>query len=145
MDDNTRRDMLAQFVDERVTIEGAFDRMSQAYSKQSRELPIWTALLQDVFLHSEGKEIDLGHAWIQHAGDIKATSPNHGERIRCCCRVTSYRKTLDIPNPDGFRMEIKYGLSFPKDIVILGRAVPKRRRSWRNWNPHRLPRSRRHN
>ncbi len=88
MDDSTRRAVLEQFMGECITIEGAFDKMSHTLSNRSREVPVWTALLQDVYIHSEGKEIDLGHVWIQHAGDIKAAaslSPSRASPLPLPC------------------------------------------------------------
>lgn len=114
-----RSETLAQFVDQRITIVGAFDKLTQVFRSQRN---IHTALLQDVFAYVEDKEFDVGHVWIQHAEELRPLRLHPGDRIRCECRVKEYRKHLDLPNEQGFTSETKYSLIYPRGIEVINRV-----------------------
>lgn len=80
------------------------------------------ALLKDLYAEVDGKQIDLDHAWVQHAEPLKAMGLVCGDRIRCICRVGTYKKRLPVPNKDGLLQVIQYNLSFPSDIEVISRA-----------------------
>jgi hypothetical protein len=118
MDD--KRAILADHVEDRVTVTGMFDKFS-LYVSGLRQ---WrTALLQDVFVLIEGKDIDLGHMWVQHADPLKKPDLVYGDRVRCNCRVTAYKKRLRVPNKDGLMVIESYSLAWPTDIEIINRAL----------------------
>jgi hypothetical protein len=118
-----RSEILSQFVDQRIEICGAFDRLTQIFRSERN---IYTALLQDVYAYVDDKEFDVGHVWIQHAEHLKPLKLHPGDRIRCECRVKEYKKYLDFANEQGFRSEIKYSLIYPRDIEVhrVGEAEP---------------------
>lgn len=117
MDD--KRAALADYLDERVDITGMFDR----FSLQVTGIKQWrTALLQDVYAEVEGKQIDLGHVWVQHADPLKQHDLAYGDRIKCNCRVTAYKKHLRVPNEDGLMVVEKYSLSWPTEVEVISQA-----------------------
>lgn len=117
---NDKRAVLADHVEDRVTVTGMFDKFSLCVNG----LRQWrTALLQDVFVLIEGKDIDLGHMWVQHADPLKNLDLVYGDRLQCNCRVTAYKKRLRVPNKDGLMVIESYSLAWPTDIEIINRAL----------------------
>lgn len=107
--------ILSQFIDQRVVIQGVIDKKTDRFLNQ-REVRI--VLLQDVFLLYEGKDIDLGHAWVQEANELDRY-PN-GQRIQCSCRVKQYKKYTDGLNTGGSKYIWRYSLAYPTNIVACG-------------------------
>jgi hypothetical protein len=117
MDD--KRDALADYLDRRITITGTFEKFDlQTSGVKQRK----TALLQGAYAEVEGKQIDLGRVWVQHAEMPKGHGLAYGDRIKCNCRVTKYRKRLSTPNEDGLMLVTKYSLSWPNEVEVIGRA-----------------------
>jgi hypothetical protein len=115
-----KRAALADYLEERVSVTGMFEK----YSLQFFENRQWrVALLQDVYVEIDGKQIDLGHMWLQHAEPLRQHDLRYGDRIRCSCRVTSYRKRLRVPNKDGLMVVQNYSLSWPTEVEILCRSM----------------------
>jgi hypothetical protein len=111
---------LADYVDQRIVITGIFDK----FGYNSVGIREWkVALLQDVYAEGEGKQIDIGHAWVQHAEELKKLDLGPGDRVKCNCRVKPYQKRLRVPNKDGLMIETRYSLCFPTDVEVLGRAA----------------------
>jgi hypothetical protein len=112
---------LADYVDQRLFINGMFDK----FSYNCVGIREWkVALLQDVYAEIEGKQLDLGHAWVQHAEPLKKIDLGPGDWVRCNCRVTPYTKRLRVPNRDGLMIEPRYSLCYPTNVEVLGRALP---------------------
>lgn len=117
MDD--KRDALADYLDDRITVTGMLDK----FDLQIVGIKQWkTALLQDVYAEVEGKQIDLGHVWVQHAETLKSHGLAYGDRIKCNCRVTKYQKRLRTPNEDGLMVVTKYNLTWPNEVEVISRA-----------------------
>jgi hypothetical protein len=112
--------LLANYLDQRITITGMFDKYTFNYTgiRQWR-----VALLQDVYAEVEGKQIDLGHIWVQHAESLKGHDLGYGDRIKCNCRVSDYKKRLRTPNEVGLMVVTKYNLSWPTEIEVISRAT----------------------
>lgn len=104
--------------DERIKITGVFDKFS-FIMQQFRE--IRTALLQDVYAHVDGKDLDIGHVWLQNADQLKALNLAFGDRIRCNCRVKTYKKRLMVPNKQGLMVENKLSLAWPMEVEVISR------------------------
>jgi hypothetical protein len=119
---DNRRDVLADYRDQRLTITGMYDKcdLQVTATRQWR-----VALLQDVYAEIEGKQIDLGHIWVQHAEPLRSLDLKYGDRIRCNCRVTAYKKRLRVPNADGVMVVEQFSLSFPTEIEVLSRGTSK--------------------
>jgi hypothetical protein len=115
-----RRDHLADYVDQRITVTGLFDK----FSLQVAGVRQWrTALLQDVYAEVEGKQIDIGHIWVQNAEAMKNLGLAYGDRLRCNCRVGVYKKRLNTPNKDGLMVVERYNLSWPTEIEVISRVT----------------------
>ena len=115
---NDRRHALLGHVDQRIEISGMFERFSfVTYNLRD----IRTALLQDVYAHVDGKNLDIGHIWLQHADPLKHCNLTYGDRIHCECRVTEYKKRLRVPNSDGLLSVTSVSLSWPTDVEVLSR------------------------
>jgi hypothetical protein len=96
-----RRDHLADYVDQRITVTGLFDK----FGLQVAGVRQWrTALLQDLYAEVEGKQIDIGHIWVQNAEAMKNLGLAYGDRLRCNCRVGAYKKRLNTPNKETLRV-----------------------------------------
>jgi hypothetical protein len=119
-----RHDILAEYEDERIKITGVFDRFS-VITQQYREIK--TALLQDVYAHVDGKDLDIGHVWVQNANPLKSFSLAFGDRIRCNCRVKTYKKRLMVPNKQGLMVENKVSLTWPTEIEVISRLQSPQR------------------
>lgn len=119
---DNKRDVLADYRDERLTITGMYDK-SDLQMTATRQWRV--ALLQDVYAEVEGKQIDLGHIWVQHAEPLRSLELKYGDRIKCNCRVTAYKKKLRVPNADGVMVVEQFSLSFPTEIEVLGRGTSK--------------------
>jgi hypothetical protein len=114
-----KRAALADYVDELVIVTGMFDK----FSLHVNAIKQWRiALLQDVYVEVDGKQIDLGHMWVQHAEPLKQHGLGYGDRIRCTCRVTTYKKRLRGRNEDGLLVLQQYSLSWPTEVEIICRA-----------------------
>lgn len=117
---DNKRDALADYRDERVTITGMFDK----FSLQMNSTRQWrVALLQDVYAEVEGKQIDLGHVWVQHAEPLRSLDLNYGDRVKCNCRVTPYKKRLSVPNSEGMIVVENFSLSYPTQIEVVCRVL----------------------
>jgi hypothetical protein len=114
-----QRVALADYQDQRIEITGIFDKFS-LLSLEYRDVK--TALLQDVYAVLDGKEIDIGHIWLQGAEPLKNLDLVFGDRVKCSCRVKQYKKRLDVPNEVGLMQEIKYSLCFPTDVSVISRV-----------------------
>ena len=113
-----RHQLLAEYQDERITITGVFERFS-FITKQYRDIK--TALLQDVYAHIDGKDLDLGHVWLQHADPLKEFDLTFGDRIQCNCRVMAYKKRLMTPNKQGLMFENRLSLCWPTEAKVISR------------------------
>jgi hypothetical protein len=115
-----RRELLADYVDKRITIAGMYDKLDSFDTGVRR----WkTALLQDVFAEVEGKEIDLGHLWVQHAEPLRDANLKYGDRVKMNCRVGKYQKRLRTPDgKTGLMMVTAYNVSWPTEVEILCRV-----------------------
>lgn len=118
---NEKHDLLSDYQDKRIQITGVFDRFSFV-SKDYREIK--TALLQDVYAHIDGKDVDIGHVWLQNADPLKPLGLTFGDRIRCNCRVKTYKKRLPVPNRDGLMVENKISLCWPTEVEVVSRLQP---------------------
>lgn len=116
-----RYDILAEHQDERVKITGVFERFG-FITQHYREIK--TALLQDVYAHIDGKDLDIGHAWLQNADQLKSLGLNFGDRIQCNCRVKTYKKRLLVPNRQGLMVENKLSLCWPTEVELISRLQP---------------------
>jgi hypothetical protein len=97
-----RREVLADWLDQRVTITGTFERMS---TNRNPSRPFLVALVQDMEVELPTKaRHHLGHLWIQYAETMKQLS--RGDRFRCTCIVKSYRKDD----------QMVYGLRYPCEV-----------------------------
>jgi hypothetical protein len=117
-----REETLAKFVDKRITIAGAFEKLALVFRSERN---IHTALFQDAVAYVEDKEYDLGHVWVQRAEEFRPHKLVPGDRIRFECRVQEYRKRLDVPNERGFTWEIKHSLIYPRKIEVIYRNEPE--------------------
>lgn len=118
---------LKEYLDKRVTVSGAFDKLVMRPSKSGH-----VALLQDVEAMAEdGQTIDIGHAWVQDAGTLVGCDLEKNDRVTCSCRVHSYEK-------DG---QTKFGFRSPTEVQIQPRPVaqPKSARLADSRNTGRLP------
>jgi len=120
MADN-RREVLEDYLDRRVAVNGVFDRFSNVYMPIKT---IRTVLLQDCEVEAEGKTFDLGHVYVQHAEVFRNHDLLWGDRVRCVCRVTKYRTRLRVPNEQGLMVIDKFALAWPSDVEIVYR-VPR--------------------
>jgi hypothetical protein len=116
-----RREVLEDYLDRRVAVNGVFDKFSNVY-KSIRT--IRTALLQDSEFEAEGKNFDIGHVYVQNAEVFRSHDLLQGDRVRCVCRVVTYKKYLRVPNDDGLMVVQKFTLAWPSDVEILYR-VPR--------------------
>jgi hypothetical protein len=116
-----KHELLSEYQDKRIQITGVFDRYSFVL-KDYREIK--TALLQDVYAHIDGKDVDLGHVWLQNADPLKPLGLNFGDRIQCKCRVRTYKKRLPVPNRDGLMVENKISLCWPTEVEVVSRLQP---------------------
>ena len=73
---NEKHDLLSDYQDKRIQITGVFDRFSFV-TKDYREIK--TALLQDVYAHIDGKDVDIGHVWLQNADPLKPLGLTFGD------------------------------------------------------------------
>jgi hypothetical protein len=97
-----QREVLADWLDQRVTITGVFERMS---TNRNPSRPFLVALVQDMEVELPTKaRHHLGHLWIQYAETMKGLS--RGDRFRCTCIVKSYRKDE----------QLVYGLRYPCEV-----------------------------
>lgn len=110
---NENEKILKSHVDKRLTISGAFDKLGPAPGKSYR-----VALVQDVTAMIEGKEIDLGHTWIQQADTFIGFNLEPSDRFTCSCRVLPYPKS----GPGG-KTVTGYGFGYPTKIEKIGRPV----------------------
>lgn len=116
---NHKHELLADYLDERITITGMFEKYS-LFLKGHVQYPL--AFLQDVYAEVEGKQLDLGHVWVQHAGPLKGFNLRHGDRIKCECRVSKYTKRLKSRNEEGRLEVVLFNLAWPTNIEIVARA-----------------------
>jgi hypothetical protein len=114
-----KHEILADYEDERLKITGVFDKFSFV-TMNYREIK--TALLQDVYAHVDGKDVDLGHVWLQNADPLKSLDLGFGDRIQCNCRVKLYKKRLFVPNKQGLMVENKFSLAWPTDVEVISRS-----------------------
>lgn len=126
---NDRYDLLADYKDQRIKISGVFDRKHSVVHNYRENK---TVLLQDVYAHIDGKDLDIGHAWLQNAESLTEFGLVPGDRIQCNCRVKPYKKRLMVPNHQGLMMENRISLCWPTDVVVISRqqsieikSVPK--------------------
>jgi hypothetical protein len=121
MNNDTRREVLAAYLDQRVVITGVFERLTL---NKNPHKPFKVALLQDVEVELSKAKYDLGHVWIQHAENLEGFK--NGDRIRCSCRVGKYHRT--VPNADGNGVSTRtdYSLSYPNEVRLLGKPVALR-------------------
>jgi hypothetical protein len=113
------KDILGEFVDQRVLITGRFDKFGSATHQGT---DIHTTLLQDAYLVVEGVNHDIGHRWVQYSNDFKRYELRPGSKIKCSCRVKQYKKYADATHrlvTGGTPYEIKYSLSYPTEIEIV--------------------------
>jgi hypothetical protein len=114
-----KREALADYLDKRIEITGVFDK----FSYQTSGVRQWrSALLQDVYALVDGKELDIGHVWLQNAEPLKNFNFTLGDRIRCNCRVTKYKKHLRVPNKEGLMVVNSFNLSWPTEIEVISRV-----------------------
>lgn len=119
MPDN-RREQLEPYLDKRIRITGVFWRLDKRIINLNRIKTV--ADVQDVLAEHQGQEIDVGHAWVQHADCFGTLQLKPGDRIACTCRVHRYQQLVDR------RTVTKYGLSYPDNVTVLNRipalAIP---------------------
>jgi hypothetical protein len=121
MHHDNRREILAEYLDQRVILTGVFERLA---TNKNPHKPFKVALLQDVEVELSKAKHDLGHIWVQHAETLSEFQ--HGDRIRCSCRVGKYQRTLTVPDGEGFTIKTDYSLAYPNDAKLLSRAVALR-------------------
>lgn len=115
---NDRRQSLTPYLDQRIEITGMFEKYNFIVHNMRQ---FRTALLQDVYAHVDGMNLDIGHIWLQHADPLKPFNLTFGDRIRCDCRVTEYTKRLQVPNKDGALTVTSVSLSWPNNVEVIGR------------------------
>jgi hypothetical protein len=130
MNHDNRREILAEYLDQRITLTGVFDRLA---TNKNPHKPFKVALLQDVEVELSKAKHDLGHIWVQHAETLGEFQ--HGDRIRCSCRVGKYHRTLPVPDGDGFTVKTDYSLAYPSEARLLSRAVAFRAAPDQNGTP----------
>jgi len=113
-----RYQLLNKYQDQSIKITGIFQHYS-IVAKQFRDIN--TALLQDVYAHIDGKDLDVGHVWLQNVDRMKTLGLSLGDRIQCSCRVTTYKKRLMTPNKDGLMIENGISLGWPSEVVVINR------------------------
>lgn len=118
---NEKHELLTDYQDKRISITGVFDTFSFV-SKDYREIK--TAVLQDVYAHIDGKDVDIGHVWLQNTDPLKSLGLTFGDRIRCNCRVKTYKKRLTVPNRDGLMVENRISLCWPSEVEVVSRLHP---------------------
>jgi hypothetical protein len=124
---DSRRAILADYLDQRVHISGVFERMT---TNKNPHKPFKIALLQDTEVELSKAKHDLGHIWIQHAETLSEFQ--QGDRLRCSCRVGKYQKSLATPDANGFTVKMDYSLSYPSEAHLLSRPVAVRTTPERN-------------
>ena len=77
MDNDRRREVLADYLDQRVVLTGVFDRLA---TNKNPNKPFKVALLQDAEVELSGGRHDLGHVWLQHAETLSELQ--QGDRIQ---------------------------------------------------------------
>jgi hypothetical protein len=130
MNHDNRREILAEYLDQRIILTGVFDRLA---TNKNPHKPFKVALLQDVEVELSKAKHDLGHVWVQHAETLAEFQ--HGDRIRCSCRVGKYQRTLTVPDGDGFTVKTDYSLAYPSEAKLLSRAVAFRAAPEQNGAP----------
>jgi hypothetical protein len=100
---------LEHYIDKRVTLSAAFDRLSPAPNK-----PRKVALVQDATVTTpDGQVVDIGHTWLQDAATLEGYDLEEGDRITCSVRVQTYEK-------EGQR---RFGFWFPTEVKKMSRPV----------------------
>lgn len=112
-----RRDNLWDYVDHRIEVEGYYET-SNVLNTNGR--PNKTVLIQEGMAFVDGKEIPIGHAWVQSASNIVNLKPLRGQKIRFTAVVNQYTKSLQVPNESGMMSELRCGLIRPEDAEIVG-------------------------
>jgi hypothetical protein len=130
MNNDTRREVLATYLDQRVVITGVFERLT---INKNPHKPFKVALLQDVEVELSRAKHDLGHVWIQHAENLDGFK--NGDRIRCSCRVGKYHRTVANPDGNGVTTRTDYSLSYPNEVRLLGKPVALRIATDENGSP----------
>jgi hypothetical protein len=110
-----RAEILDYLVDKRVSISGRFDRFSTIFGAMRDKK---TALMQDCYAHVEGKDIDLGHIWLQNVEPLLDFDLDRGDRLIMTTRVTEYKKSFLDPDGGGYKTEIQPSFCWPEDIEI---------------------------
>jgi hypothetical protein len=121
MNNDTRREVLATYLDQRVVISGVFERLTV---NKNPHKPFKVALLQDVEVELSKAKYDLGHVWIQHAENLEGFK--NGDRIRCSCRVGKYHRAVPNADGNGVTNRTDYSLSYPNEVRLLGKPVALR-------------------
>lgn len=103
--------MLNNYIDRRVTLKGAFDRLTNVPGRQYK-----AALIQDATVSTDQGDIDIGHTWIQDADTFAGFDLDEGDRFTCSVRVVNYKKND----------EVKIGFRYPTEIVRVNRLCALR-------------------
>lgn len=122
--DHLLRNQLEPYEDTRIEVEGYYDASKAVYDQKKRR-NIQTVLFQDAIAYVDGKEIAMGHAWIQAANSIVNLKCHRDDKVRFTARVNRYMKNLDVPNADGLMQEWRFGLADPEGVEVTEKAKPK--------------------
>jgi hypothetical protein len=103
-----QRQILAEWLDRRVVVQGHLQKLATAGSKKPRQV----ALFEDCEVTLPNKERhDLGHVWLQNAEPLRDVTV--GDRVRCSCRVSVYKRYVD-----GVETR-SYNLCYPNEIQVV--------------------------
>ncbi len=121
MEPHEKRRQLEPYLDQRVNLSAMFEKFNNLYRPTHT---IRCVLVQDGVVEVEGKELDIGHLWIQHAHALEALELVAGDRIKCNCRVGTYQKRHKTVTKEGVMVTTEYNLHSPTDCEATYR-VPR--------------------
>jgi hypothetical protein len=107
MTDSEVKEVLADWLDQRVMIEGILERVNDQAHRDGKSFKV--ALVQEIVVTLPNKaRYELSHNWVQRAESLVGIDP--GTKIRCSVRVRQYTRKTG---------EKAVGFSYPVDVAIV--------------------------
>jgi hypothetical protein len=107
MTDSEVKEVLADYLDQRIMIEGILERVTDQAHRDGKGFKV--ALVQEITVTLPNKSrYELSHNWLQRAESLVGIDP--GTKIRCSVRVRQYTRKTG---------EKAVGFSYPTDVAIV--------------------------